>query len=40
VERAGGRVVHRRWEGAQKVGGNTLYFVFAEPAGGALWASA
>ncbi|HEX8692848.1 MAG TPA: class I SAM-dependent methyltransferase [Longimicrobium sp.] len=40
VERAGGRVVHRRWEGARKVGGNTLYFVFAEPAGGARWASA
>ena len=32
VERAGGRVVWRRWEGARKVDGNTIYFLFAEPA--------
>ncbi len=32
VERAGGRVVFRRWEGARQVDGNTIYFVFAEPA--------
>lgn len=32
VERAGGRVVFRRWEGARQVEGNTIYFVFAEPA--------
>ena len=31
VERAGGRVVWRRWEGARKVDGNTIYFLFAEP---------
>ena len=36
-ERAGGRVVHRRWEGARQVAGNTVYFVFAEPAGGSRW---
>ena len=39
VERAGGRVVFRRWEGARQVDGNTLYFVFAEPAGGSRWTS-
>ena len=27
-----GRVVFRRWEGARQVDGNTIYFVFAEPA--------
>lgn len=31
VERAGGRVVHRRWDGARQVDGNTIYFVFAAP---------
>ncbi|HEV8599591.1 MAG TPA: class I SAM-dependent methyltransferase [Gemmatimonadales bacterium] len=31
VERAGGRVIFRRWEGARQVDGNTIYFVFAEP---------
>jgi SAM-dependent methyltransferase len=30
VERAGGRVVFRRWEGARQLDGNTIYFVFAE----------
>lgn len=35
VERAGGRVVHRRWDGARSVDGNTIYFVFAEPGEGA-----
>ena len=33
VAAAGGRVAARRWEGARQVDGNTLYFVFAEPAG-------
>lgn len=32
VRAAGGRVVARRWEGARQLQGNTLYFVFAEPA--------
>jgi SAM-dependent methyltransferase len=31
VERAGGRVVARRWEGSRDVDGNTIYFVFATP---------
>jgi SAM-dependent methyltransferase len=31
VERAGGRVMFRRWEGAREVDGNTIYFVFAAP---------
>jgi SAM-dependent methyltransferase len=31
VERAGGRIVARRWDGARQVNGNTIYFVFAEP---------
>lgn len=31
VERAGGTVVHRRWEGGRTVDGNTVYFVFAVP---------
>ena len=31
VERAGGRVTARRWDGARQVNGNTIYFVFAEP---------
>lgn len=30
VERAGGRVVSRRWEGARLFGGYTVYHVFAE----------
>lgn len=29
VQRAGGRVVQRRWEGARQIDGNTVYFVFA-----------
>lgn len=29
VQRAGGRVLRRRWDGARQVGGNTVYFVFA-----------
>ena len=33
VARAGGRVVHRRWDGGRSVQGNTIYFVFAEPGG-------
>lgn len=33
VERAGGRVVSRRWEGERQVDGNTVYFVFAAPEG-------
>lgn len=33
VERAGGRVLRRRWDGARQVDGNTIYFVFAAPAG-------
>jgi len=33
VARSGGRVARRRWEGARELGGNTLYFVFATPAG-------
>lgn len=32
VRQAGGRVTYRRWEGARLVDGNTIYFVFAEPA--------
>ncbi len=32
VADAGGRVVWRRWEGSRIVGGNSIYFVFAEPA--------
>ncbi|MBE0595544.1 MAG: methyltransferase domain-containing protein [Gemmatimonadales bacterium] len=32
IEGAGGRIVHRRWEGKRAVGGNTIYFVIAEPA--------
>ncbi|HET7230264.1 MAG TPA: methyltransferase domain-containing protein [Longimicrobium sp.] len=32
VARASGHVAARRWEGARQVNGNTLYFVFAEPA--------
>jgi len=31
VERAGGQVVFRRWEGAREVDGNTIYFVLAAP---------
>jgi hypothetical protein len=31
IERAGGRVLWRRWEGARKVDGNTIYFLIAEP---------
>lgn len=31
VERSGGRVVFRRWEGDRQVEGNTIYFVLAEP---------
>ena len=33
VERAGGTVVHRRWEGARMLDGNTVYFVVAVPGG-------
>lgn len=33
VERAGGRVVARRWEGSHRIDGNTVYFVFAQPVG-------
>lgn len=32
VEAAGGSVVARRWDGDRVVDGNTIYFVFAEPA--------
>lgn len=32
VRAAGGATVARRWEGPRSVGGNTIYFVFAEPA--------
>lgn len=39
VERAGGRVVHRRWDGPRVVQGNTIYFVFAEPGGTAAAAA-
>lgn len=31
VEKAGGVIVHRRWEGAKLFGGQTVYFVFAKP---------
>lgn len=31
VERAGGRVVARRWDGPRMIQGNTVYFVFAGP---------
>jgi hypothetical protein len=31
VQDAGGRVVHRRWEGARLLDGNTIYFVFGVP---------
>ena len=31
VEKAGGVVVRRRWEGAKLFGGQTIYFVFAQP---------
>jgi SAM-dependent methyltransferase len=31
IDRAGGRVLWRRWEGARKVDGNTIYFLIAEP---------
>lgn len=30
VQRAGGRVLRRRWDGARQVDGNTVYFVFAD----------
>lgn len=33
VEAAGGRVLWRRWDGAAQLGGNTIYFLFAAPAG-------
>lgn len=33
IRRVGGQVVHRRWEGARMVDGNTVYFVFATPHG-------
>jgi hypothetical protein len=33
VRSARGHVAARRWEGARQMGGNTLYFVFAEPGG-------
>jgi SAM-dependent methyltransferase len=36
VTRAGGRVIQRRWGGSRSVDGNTVYFVFAEPAAGRL----
>ncbi len=32
LERAGARIVARRWEGPRKVDGNTIYFLFAVPA--------
>jgi SAM-dependent methyltransferase len=32
VTQAGGRVVGRRWDGATELAGNSVYFVFAEPA--------
>jgi|GEM_PF-1172808 len=32
VEAAGGRVVQRDWRGAEQIDGNSIYFVFAEPA--------
>jgi SAM-dependent methyltransferase len=31
VDRAGGRILGRRWEGSHDVEGNTIYFVFATP---------
>ena len=31
VERGGGRVIARRWDGARQIKGNSIYFVFAEP---------
>ncbi len=31
VERAGGRVLRRRWQGAERLGGQSIYFVFAAP---------
>jgi SAM-dependent methyltransferase len=31
VTRCGGRVAHRRWEGARQIEGNSVYFVFATP---------
>jgi len=34
VERAGGRVLYRRWDGAEMIDGNTIYFVLAERAEG------
>lgn len=33
VAAAGGRVRWRRWEGSKTVDGNTVYFLFVEPAG-------
>jgi len=32
IERAGGKVVARRWEGSKIVDGNSIYFLFAVPA--------
>ena len=29
VIEAGGEILHRRWDGAEMVGGNTIYFIFA-----------
>jgi len=31
LENAGARILDRRWEGARKVDGNTIYFLFAQP---------
>lgn len=31
VEKAGGKIIRRRWEGTRSVGGNTIYFVFCTP---------
>lgn len=33
VTQAGGRIVGRRWDGGTELAGNSVYFVFAEPAG-------
>jgi O-methyltransferase involved in polyketide biosynthesis len=34
VERAGGQVMFRRWEGSRSVDGNTIYFLICRPPGG------
>lgn len=36
ITAAGGTVIQRRWEGPRQIEGNTIYFVFATPAGAGI----